>query len=485
MVQGFSREPGVQGPLTEVPPQGIRKITLWAVAIALGGFLFGFDTGVVSGALLYIREDFDLNAFEQGSVVSVLLIGAVVGSTSAGALAERLGRRRSLCLVGVVFLVGTVIVTSANGYAILMLGRIVLGLSVGAASATVPVYLSEISPTAIRGRLLTMNQLMITLGILIAYFVNLIFASSEMWRAMFAVGAIPAVLLVAATLWLLPESPQWLIARGRVEQARRGIASVTNEVTADQLVKRAQQRIEEDRTQQAARKAAGSAAEGPKRLLAPDVRPALIVGLTLAAVQQFGGINTIIYYAPTIIQQTGLSASNSIFYSVCIGAINLVMTLVAIRLVDRAGRRPMVLVSLALMAVSVFMLGLAFVVGMSSVLTLLFMVIYIAAFAGGLGPVFWTLIGEIFPPSARADGSSVSTAVNWVSNFIVSLAFLPLAGAIGQGETFWIFALICALAFFFVSRYLPETRGRDPEQIEAALQQRFGRTRRRQAARTH
>ncbi|GAA2065391.1 sugar porter family MFS transporter [Streptomyces albiaxialis] len=480
MVQGFSREPGTQGPLTEVPPEGLRKISLWAGLIAVGGFLFGFDTGVVSGALLYVKQDFDLNAFEQGSVVSVLLIGAVVGATSAGRLTDRTGRRRALCLVGLVFLVGTAVVTFANGYVVLMIGRVVLGLAVGTASATVPVYLSEISPTRIRGRLLTLNQMMITVGILVAYLVNLAFAGSEMWRAMFAVGAIPALVLVAATLWVLPESPQWLIAHGHVDAARRDIAAVTNEATADALIARARRRIEGQRDKDAEAGAPEGKPEGEpekkgaRRMLAPDVRPALVVGLVLAAVQQFGGINTIIYYAPTIIQQTGLNASNSIFYSVAIGVINLVMTLVAIRLVDRAGRRPMVLVSLALMAVSIFMLGLAFVVGMNSVLTLLFMVIYIASFAGGLGPVFWTLIGEIFPPSVRAEGSSLSTAVNWVSNFAVSLAFLPLARLIGQGETFWIFSGICLLAFFFVSRYVPETRGRDPEQIEEALQARFG-----------
>ncbi|MFF8556504.1 sugar porter family MFS transporter [Streptomyces sp. NPDC015501] len=473
MVQGFSKEPGTHGPLAEVPPEGQRKITRWAVAIALGGFLFGFDTGVVSGALLYIKQDFDLNSFEQGSVVSVLLIGAVIGATSAGRLSDGLGRRKALGVIGAVFIIGTAIASMANGYAVLMVGRIILGLAVGAASATVPVYLSEISPTQIRGRLLTLNQLMITLGILIAYLVNLAFSSSEMWRAMFAVGAVPAALMVAAALWFLPESPQWLIAHGRAEQARKGIASVADEATADALVARAQHRIAEEREQQ--KQKAGSSGQGTRRLLAPDLRPALVVGLTLAAVQQFGGINTIIYYAPTIIQQTGLNASNSIFYSVFIGLINLVMTLVAIRLVDRAGRRVMVLVSLALMAVSIFMLGLAFVVGMNSVLTLLFMVIYIAAYAGGLGPVFWTLLGEIFPPSVRAEGSSVATAVNWISNFLVSLAFLPLASALGQGETFWIFAAICVLAFFFVGRYLPETKGRDPEQIEAALNARFGR----------
>ncbi|WP_411080811.1 sugar porter family MFS transporter [Streptomyces sp. cmx-18-6] len=472
MVQGFSREPGTHGPLAEVPPEGQRKITRWAMAIALGGFLFGFDTGVVSGALLYIKQDFDLNSFEQGSVVSVLLIGAVMGATSAGLLSERFGRRKALGIIGVVFIFGTAVASTANGYPVLIAGRVVLGLAVGAASASVPVYLSEISPTKIRGRLLTLNQLMITLGILIAYLVNLAFASSEMWRAMFAVGAVPAALMVAASLWFLPESPQWLISHGQADRARRGIASVTDEATANELVARAQHRIAEEREKKARQSA--EADRGARKLLTPDVRPALVVGLTLAAVQQFGGINTIIYYAPTIIQQTGLNASNSIFYSVFIGVINLVMTLAAIRLVDRAGRRVMVLVSLALMAVSIFMLGLAFVVGMNSVLTLLFMVIYIAAYAGGLGPVFWTLLGEIFPPSVRAEGSSVATAVNWVSNFIVSLAFLPLAALIGQGETFWIFAGICVLAFFFVGRYLPETRGRDAEQIEAALQSRFG-----------
>ncbi|MFF9472072.1 sugar porter family MFS transporter [Streptomyces roseolus] len=467
MVQGFSREPGTHGPVAAASPAGTRKITWWAATIAVGGFLFGFDTGVVSGALLYIRDDFGLNSFQQGSVVSVLLIGSVVGAMGAGKLADRWGRRRLLGAAGAVFLLGTAVAVFATGYGMLLAARIVLGLAVGTASALVPVYLSEISPTRIRGRLLTMNQLMITVGILVAYLVNLAFASGGDWRAMFACGAVPALVLVVAGR-LLPESPQWLIEHGRPDEARRVIASVSDEATADRLVERVQRRIAEEGAK------TSSSADG-RSLWAPDVRPALVLGLTLAAVQQFGGINTIIYYAPTIIEQTGLSASNSIFYSVAIGAINLVMTLVAIKLVDRIGRRPMVLVSLAVMAVSVFLLGLAFVADLSSGLTLLFMVVYIAAFAGGLGPVFWTLIGEIFPPSVRAEGSSASTAVNWVSNFIVSLAFLPLANVLGQGETFWIFAGICALAFVFVTRFLPETRGRGPEEIESDLNRRFGR----------
>jgi MFS family permease len=209
--------------------------------------------------------------------------------------------------------------------------------------------------------------------------------------------------------------------------------------------------------------------------VAARVRPALIVGLTLAAVQQFGGINTIIYYAPTIMRATGLTVSNSIFYSVAVGVINLVMTVVAIRLVDRAGRRPLLLVSLTGMTITLVLLGLSFVAGLSPILSLVFMVLYITAFAVGLGPVFWVLVGEVFPPAVRAAGSSAATAMNWTSNFIVSLAFLGVATAIGAGQTFWIFALVCAFALWFVGRFVPETRNRDFDEVDADLQARFGR----------
>lgn len=467
MVQGFSREPGTEGPLADIPEGGRRRVWRWAVVIALGGFLFGFDTGVVSGALLYIKRDFGLSAFEQGSVVSVLLIGAMLGAVAAGRMAENLGRRKALGIEGAVFLIGTAILVAAPGYGALLVGRVVLGLAVGAASATVPVYLSEVSPKEIRGRVLTLNQLMITTGILISYFVNLLFASGGQWRGMFAVGALPALGIVVGALWVLPESPQWLIRHGRRDEARALIVSVAGEERADHLIEQAQRRETQGLRSDSPR------AGGWRVLLEPRVRAALIVGLTLAAVQQFGGINTIIYYAPTTIENTGLSASNSILYSVAIGVINLLMTIVAIKLVDRAGRRRLLLGSLASMLVMLALLGLSFVIGMNALLSLLFMVVYIAAFAVGLGPVFWVLIGEIFPPHARAAGSSASTAVNWISNFVVSLVFLPVANVIGQGQTFWVFAAVCAFGLWFVSRYVPETRGRDFEQVDVALQTRF------------
>ncbi|MEU6734094.1 sugar porter family MFS transporter [Streptomyces physcomitrii] len=444
----------------------------WAWMIALGGFLFGYDTGVVSGALLFVRREFDLNSFEQGSVVSILLLGAMVGALGAGRVADRLGRRRTLALEGVVFALGTVIVVTATGYPMLLAGRIVLGLAIGGASATVPLYLSEVSPPQIRGRNLTLNQLMITTGILVSYLVDLALASSGEWRWMFGAGLVPAFALVLCCT-RLPESPSWLIARGRADEAQRAMRLVTeDEAGAAALVERFRRR---DEREARAAESAHVHGKGWRVLLAAPFRPALVVGLTVAAVQQLGGINTIIYYAPTIIENTGLTASNSIFYSVFIGLINLAMTLVAVRFVDRKGRRPLMLFSLTGMLLTLILMGLAFVADFSSVIALVFMVLYIASFAAGLGPVFWVLVGEVFPPSVRAVGSSAATSVNWLANFTVGLVFLPLADAIGQGETFWIFAGVCAFGLWFVARYVPETRGASPEEIQEGLAKRFHR----------
>ncbi|WP_018655712.1 sugar porter family MFS transporter [Actinomadura flavalba] len=466
-MQAYNTAPSQHGPLAEVPPEGRRKIWRWAVLIAVGGFLFGFDTGVISGALLFIKKDFGLSSFEQGAVVSVLVLGAMVGALASGRLLDRIGRRKALGIEGAVFLVGTAIAVVAPGFVTLLLARLVLGLAVGAASATVPVYLSEIAPKEIRGRVLTLNQLLITVGILVAYVTNLIFSGAGDWRAMIGVGAVPALVMVAASLWFVPESAAWQLSRGRTAEARRGIASVTNDATADVLIRR----YEDNQAKEAKE-------HGPEQksrsLLSPAVRPALIVGVLLAAIQQFGGINTIIYFAPTIIEQTGLTASNAIFYSIAIGVINFVMTVVATRFIDRAGRRPLLLFSLAGMAVSMALLGLSFVAGWPSVLTLVFMVLFIAVYAVGLGPVFWAIIGEIFPPRARGAGSSAATATNWASNFAVSLLFLPLMQLIGEGETFWIFAAISLAGLFFVARFVPETKGRDQREVDADLQSRFG-----------
>jgi SP family galactose:H+ symporter-like MFS transporter len=470
MTQGLNIRPTDASPLVDVPPEGLRRIGRWGLVIALGSFLFGFDTGVISGALLFIKKEFGLGAFQQGSVVSVLLLGAIAGALFSGRVSDRVGRRATLASLGLTFAAGIAIAALASDYWMMLLGRVVMGVGVGGVSAVVPTYLSEISPAQIRGRMLTLNQLLITVGLLASYLVNLVFAGSENWRAMFWVGAIPALALSLGVL-RIPESPAWLLAKGRTAEAKAEIASVAGEQGADRA-------ISLFRRQDAARWRTG--AEGEARrgkgwgvLRSPHLRPALVVGLTLAVLQQFAGINTIIYYAPTIMQETGLSASNSIFYSVAIGVINLAMTVVSIRLVDRVGRRVLLTVSLAGMLGSLLLLGLTFVTDLSSALTLACILLYIVSFAIGMGPVFWVLLGEIFPPRERAEGVAAGSTVNWLANFAVSLVFLPLVGWIGQGETFWLFAVVCTFALWFVQRYVPETRERNDEEIDSELQSRW------------
>jgi MFS transporter, SP family, galactose:H+ symporter len=472
MTQGMNTRPTETSPLINLTAAGLKQTRRWGLIITTGSFLFGFDTGIISGALLFIKQDFSLNSFEQGSIVSVLLLGAAVGALSSGRASDRYGRKATLGVLAIIFTIGIVVAALSTGYLMLLLGRIVMGVGVGGVSALVPTYLAEISPAQIRGRMLTLNQLLITVGLLAAYLVNMAFASSENWRAMFWIGAIPSVALALGVI-RLPESPAWLIANDRTDKAKTMLAYVTEPGGADLVIARYGR-------EEAARQHANAADHEPERkgmraLLAPHLRAALVVGLGLAALQQFAGINTIIYYAPTIMQETGLNASNSIYYSVGIGIVNLLMTIVSIRLVDKVGRRVLLLVSLVGMAVSVALLGLAFIADLSSVLTLAFMLLYIVSFAIGMGPVFWVVLGEIFPTRERAQGTGVGSTVNWVANFAVSLVFLPLVSAIGQGETFWIFAVVCALGILFVYRFVPETRNRNYLEINDDLQRRWQR----------
>ncbi len=457
------------GVLIEVSDDGLRRTRIWGLLINIGTFLIGYGTAVISGALLYIRSDLDLDSGQQGLVTSILLLGAMAAALATGGLADRFGRRPLLGVSGLLFGAGFVISAVAPGFLALILGRLVMGFGVGVSSALVPTYLGEISPAQIRGRMLTLNQLMQNVGMLTAYVVNLVFSSGGDWRWMFGVGVIPAILLALAAV-RLPESPAWLIGVERTDEARDMIGSVAGAEGADKVIERYRREEETERRQRDADELPEKT--GWNALLTRRVRPALIVGVGLAALQQFVGINTVLYFAPTIMQQTGLSASNSIIYSVIIGVVNLAMAIVALRLIDRIGRRPLLQASLIGMGASVALLGISFLAELSSVVMLICMLVYVSSFSVGMGPVFWVILGELFPSRVQAEGSGAGSSANWLANFVVSTAFLPLANSIGTGEVFLIFAAVCLAAFVFVNRLVPETKDRDFAQIDEDLRSR-------------
>jgi sugar porter (SP) family MFS transporter len=440
------------------------RVLGWTTAAATGGFLFGYHAGVISGALLFIREDLNLGNFEQGALVSALALGAMGGGLVAGRFADALGRRRTLIVDAILFIVSTGLAVLAPSYAVLLVARVLTGFAGGMASSTVPLYVSEIAPAGARGRLVSVNYLMITLGIVSSYCVDLIFAGSEAWRAMLAVGLLPAAVLLAG-MWRSPETPPWLDAHGQAEAARHVARQVTDQATADRMLDEFRRSRAKQNRQLDMRHLAGSVAG-----------PALIIATTLAAVQQFAGINAIIAYAPRIMENTGLSASNSILFAVIIGAVNVLGALVSLRLVDSRGRRPLLLASLAGMFVALVLLGLASVLSLGAAeswLSLACILAYVFAFSTGMGPVFWLLAAEIFPPVSRAAGASAATATNWFTNFLVGLLFLPIAGAIGEGPTFWLFAAVCAFGLVFVNRFVPETKERSFGEIDAEVRSRW------------
>jgi sugar porter (SP) family MFS transporter len=427
---------------------------------ALGGLLFGYDTGVISGAQLFLKDDFILSTFALEVIVSGVLVGAATGSLLGGRLADIYGRRRLLLVTAVIFAVGALVCAAATSPAILIVGRIIVGLGIGLASGTVPVYISEVSPADARGWQVSLFQLAITVGIVLAYLVDYAFAPIRGWRWMFGVAAVPAAVF-AGGIWFLPESPRWLVKSGRREAALEALARVRG--TAD---------VHEELNEIVATCAHAEERGQFGDLLMPAVRPALIVGIGLAAFQQITGINTVIYYAPLIIQDAGISsASGAILATVGIGAINVAMTIVAMWLIDRMGRRPLLLTGIAGMAISLGALGLVFrgaQPGQSSAtLAVAGMMVYVASFAISLGPMFWLLISEIYPLKIRSSAQGVAAAFNWGANLLVSLTFLTLVQAMGASWTFWLYGICAVLAGLFSYWQVPETKGRTLEEIEA------------------
>ncbi len=441
---------------------------LIAATAALGGLLFGYDTGVISGALLFLRDAFHLSPFMQGVVTSIALLGAAVGAAFAGGLSDRFGRRPIILATAIVFVVGSLLSALAGALWVLLAGRLLVGLGIGVSSMLAPLYLAETAPAENRGAMVSLNQLMITTGILVSYLIGYGFAAGGEWRWMLGLGALPGLILAGGML-ALPESPRWLAGHGHLADARRALAALRGSSETVPQIEAELDRIEADLAREEQRAA-------PVSLADPALRLPLVVGVGLAIFQQVTGINTVIYFAPTIFQAAGLSsASASILATAGIGAVNVVMTLVAIRLIDRVGRRILLLVGLAGMAASLAVLGGAFMLGAGGALgwvTAASLTTYVGFFAVGLGPVFWLLISEIFPTAARGRCMSVATVANWTFNLVVALTFLDLVEVFGRPATFFLYAVLTAFGFLFTLRLVPETRGRDLENMQDAWAER-------------
>lgn len=434
---------------------------LVAMIAGLAGILFGYDTGVMSGAILFISKEFSLNALTNGIVVAAVLLGAFFGAFISGMITDHWGRRRVLIAVSVIFIFGTLITALAPLLWVLALGRIVVGIAIGIASYAAPLYISEISPPKHRGALVSLNQLTISIGIFLSYIIDFLFAREGNWRGMLAMGIVPALFLLIGMIYL-PFSPRWLVGMGRKGEAVDILTTLRGSMP---LAVR-----EVDEIVETTKKETGSY----KELFSPVVRPVLWIGVLLAIIQQVTGINTILYYAPTIFEMAGFHTSfASILATMGVGAIFVAFTIVALPLLDIWGRRPLLILGLVGMFFSLIALSISFDLmresGWGKQAAIICMLVYIASFAVSLGPIMWLMISEIYPLKVRGVGASFATCINWASNWIVTVSFLTLVSYFGVSGTFLVYACFSVLSILFVVFFVPETKGITLEKIERNL----------------
>ena len=433
----------------------MRKLLVGIGAIVpLGGLLFGYNTAAISSALLFLKGEFTLSTLEQGFLVSIILIGAIIGVSAAGELSDRLGRKPAIMIADVFFIIGAMSLLFADSFPSLIFGRLITGVGVGVASLTVPLYLAELSPPKQRGALVTLNQLAITIGILLAYLVGLMEADTANWRALFGFALIPSVIQLIG-MFFLPETPTYLAMNGQPKEAKRLLRLVRPRESVDSVYSKL--------------KASPKSKANFSSLFQKAMLPALIVGLGLSILQQITGINTVIYYANQIFNLAGFGTDKAaIWASLGVGIVNVVATIVSVWLLDRAGRRPLLIIGIGAMTVGLLALSVSFwfAIPGESVLAVLSLMVYVAGFAIGLGPVAWLIISEVYPHAIRGRAMSLAIFANWVANYLVSLTFLSLIDWLSSAGAFLLYAIICGYALYFVYRRVPETKGKTLEQIE-------------------
>ncbi|GAB2608108.1 MFS transporter [Paractinoplanes abujensis] len=447
---------------------GSDRLTGSVVAVALvsavSGLLYGYDTGIISGALLQIGEDFDIGHGWEQVIAASILVGAVIGALTCSRLAERRGRHGTLLLIGIVFVVGSLAASLSPDPITLSLSRLVLGFAVGGATQTAPVYVAELAPTAYRGRLVLFFQIAIGVGIVIATVVGA--AEIIDWRVAIGMAAVPAAIMFALML-RLPESPRWLAREGHLDRARQALERVRphgSDLSGEM-------REIEDNAQ--AEKRAGT--RGWAGLKAAWVRPALVVGCGLAVFTQLSGIEMIVYYTPTILTDNGFSDSTALRVSVALGLTYLIAQLIGLSIIDRVGRRRLTLLTLPCAAVALIVLGSFFVTGHDGKSMIPWIVATLIAFmaftAGGIQLMGWLTGSEIYPLATRAAGAAAQSASLWGTNVLITLTLLSTMKAIGTGQTFWMYAAFNIIAFVFLYRKMPELTGRSLEEIEHRLEE--------------
>jgi sugar porter (SP) family MFS transporter len=440
----------------------VNQAFIWRVSFiaGLGGILYGFDMGVIAAALIFVRTSFGLSTQMEEVLVSVVLVGSMIGALVGGTIADRIGRRATLVWGAILFILGSILAPLSPNVGVLLVARALLGVAIGFTSVTAPVYVSELAPPQSRGMLIGLYQFALTSGIALADLVGYWLAGQQGWRWMFGFGLIPAVFFLFMVL-TVPESPRWLFVQNRVAEAESVLKSYTDEAGAKLL-------LEDIRVSLMTKMERRWSA-----LWSPAVRGSLFIAVGFTVLQQVTGINTIIYYGPQIFSLAGISSNkNAIFATLLVAITNVVATVIALLLVDRLGRKPLLYAGVGGMTVSLFVLSLCFhdqaALGSSlGVIATACLMVYITCFAFSMGPIAWILVSEVFPLRVRGRGVAAATLGSGTSNFLVSLTFLSLIKVAGNALTFAIYGVFCILTLFFVRFVIPETKGRELESISA------------------
>jgi len=454
------------------------KTYLYLVCLvaALGGFLFGFDTAVISGTIGLVKTDFHLDAVNEGWFVSCALLGCIIGVSFSGKISDRYGRKLVQILSAFLFLSSAVGCMLAGSFTSLVCFRFMGGLGIGVASMVSPLYISEFAPSRLRGTMVSLYQLALTVGIVIAYFSNAYLAknsshsfdspflqkifSTELWRAMLGLGALPAAVFLIC-LFFVPESPRWLLLRGEEKKALRILTRIDSAAAAKREIDAISK--QNDKTEISFRK-----------LFTALYRRPLLIGLFLPFLSQVSGINAVIYYGPRILEQAGFTLNNSLGGQVTIGLVNVVFTFVAIFSIDKWGRKPLLYLGVGGAVISLVVIGVLFALGITSGPWILVAILaFIACFAFSFGPVCWVVVGEIFPNAIRGKAMALATLSLWIGNFLVGQLTPVMFNNLGSSGTFWLFALCCSPALLLTWKLIPETKGRSLENIEAYWKEKY------------